>query len=94
MQGRKSLISKEEVLSTLQRLSTELGRAPTREELEQMSGISPAVVRKHFTRHRTAVRAAGLEPCADRAGTDDPKRRPAGGLGPGNARAKTDAYTD
>jgi hypothetical protein len=62
MQGKKSLISKEQVLSTLQRLATELGRAPTREELEQMSGISPAVVRKHFTRHRAAVRAAGLEP--------------------------------
>ncbi|HEY1525764.1 MAG TPA: hypothetical protein VGH51_05955 [Candidatus Angelobacter sp.] len=62
MQGKKSFISKEEVISTLQRLATELGRAPTREELEQMSGISPAVVRKHFTRHRSAVRAAGLEP--------------------------------
>ena len=62
MQGEKSLISKEQVLSSLQRLATELGRAPTREELEQMSGISPAVVRRHFTRHRTAVRAAGLEP--------------------------------
>jgi hypothetical protein len=62
MQGKKSLISKEQLLSTLQRLGTDLGRAPTREELEQMSGISPAVVRKHFTRHRAAVRAAGLEP--------------------------------
>ncbi|MGB8130900.1 MAG: hypothetical protein WCG81_14005 [Candidatus Angelobacter sp.] len=62
MQGKKFSISKEEVLSTLQRLATELGRTPTREELEQMSGISPAVVRKHFTRHRSAVRAAGLEP--------------------------------
>jgi hypothetical protein len=62
MQGKKSLISKEQVISTLQRLATELGRAPTREELEQMSGISPAVVRKYFTRHRAAVRAAGLEP--------------------------------
>ena len=62
MQGKKSFISKEQVLSTLQRLATDLGRAPTREELEQMSGISPAVVRKHFTRHRSAVRAAGLEP--------------------------------
>jgi hypothetical protein len=62
MQGKKCFIAKEQVLSTLQRLATDLGRAPTREELEQMSGISPAVVRKHFTRHRTAVRAAGLEP--------------------------------
>jgi hypothetical protein len=62
MQGEKSLISKEEVISALQRVATDLGRAPTREELEQMSGISVAVVRKHFTRHRTAVRAAGLEP--------------------------------
>ncbi|HEX3106407.1 MAG TPA: hypothetical protein VHQ22_18340 [Terriglobales bacterium] len=62
MQGKKSQISKEQVLSTLQRLATELGRTPTREELEQMSGISVAVVRKHFTRHRTAVREAGLEP--------------------------------
>src|ERR1700731_1638026 len=62
MQGKKSFISKEEVLSALQRLATELGRTPTREELEQMSGISPAVVRKYFTRHRSAVRAAGLEP--------------------------------
>jgi hypothetical protein len=62
MQGKKSLISKEQVISTLQRLATDLGRAPTREELEQMGGISPGVVRRHFTRHRAAVRAAGLEP--------------------------------
>jgi hypothetical protein len=62
MQGEKSLISKEEVISALKRVATDLGRAPTREELEQMSGISVAVVRKHFIRHRTAVRAAGLEP--------------------------------
>ena len=85
MRGKKSLISKEQVLSTLQRLATELGRTPTREELEQMSGISPAVVRKHFTRHRSAVRAAGLEPAPTGPGRGDPKRRPAGGLGPGNA---------
>src|SRR6476646_11815044 len=62
MQGKESLISKEQVISTLQRLATELGRTPTREELEQMSGISPAVVRKYFARHRSAVRVAGLEP--------------------------------
>lgn len=62
MQGEKSVISREQVLNTLQRLATELGRAPTREELEQMSGISPAVVRRHFAKHRLAVRAAGLEP--------------------------------
>ena len=37
MQGKKSLISKEQVISTLQRLATELGRTPTREELEQRS---------------------------------------------------------
>jgi hypothetical protein len=85
MQGKKSAISKEEVLSTLQRLATDLGRAPTREELEQMSGISPAVVRKHFTRHRRGGESGGAGAGADRAATDDPKRRPAGGLGPGNA---------
>jgi hypothetical protein len=62
MQGKKSLISKEQIISTLQRLATELGRAPTREEMEQMGGISVGAVRKHFTRHRSAVRAAGLEP--------------------------------
>jgi len=62
MQGKKSLISKEQILSAIQDLATDLGRAPTREELEQMGGISPAVVRRHFTRHRAAVRAAGLEP--------------------------------
>jgi hypothetical protein len=62
MQGKKSLISKEQIISTLQRLATELGRAPTREELEQMGGISVGAVRKHFTRHRSAVRAAWLEP--------------------------------
>ena len=62
MQGEKSLISKEEVISALQRVATDLGRTPTREELEQMSGISVAVVRKHFARHRAAVKAAGLEP--------------------------------
>ena len=62
MQGKKSLISKEQILSAIQDLATDLGRAPTREELEQMGGISPAVVRRHFIRHRSAVRAAGLEP--------------------------------
>ncbi|HEX9255563.1 MAG TPA: hypothetical protein VF938_08450 [Candidatus Angelobacter sp.] len=62
MQGKESLISKEQVLSTIQRLATDLGRAPTREELEQRGGISVGVVRRHFTRHRWAVRAAGLEP--------------------------------
>lgn len=62
MQGKKSLISKEQILSAVQDLATDLGRAPTREELEQMGRISPAVVRRHFTRHRLAVRAAGLEP--------------------------------
>jgi hypothetical protein len=62
MQGKKSLISKEQVISTLHRLATELGRAPTREELEQKGGISVGTVRRHFTRHRSAVRAAGLEP--------------------------------
>ncbi len=60
--GQKVFDFQRRGLSTLQRLATDLGRAPTREELEQMSGISPAVVRKHFTRHRSAVRAAGLEP--------------------------------
>jgi hypothetical protein len=62
MQGKKILISKEQIISTLQRLGTELGRAPTREELEEMGGISPAVVRRHYKRHLSAVRVAGLEP--------------------------------
>jgi len=62
MQGKKSLISKEQILSAIQDLATDLGRAPTREELEQMGGISPAVGRRYFIRHRSAVRAAGLEP--------------------------------
>jgi hypothetical protein len=62
MQGKKIPTTKEQILSALQELATDLGRAPTREELEQMGGISPAVVRRHFTRHRAAVRAAGLEP--------------------------------
>jgi hypothetical protein len=62
MQGKKSLISKEQILSAIRDLATDLGRAPTREELEQMGGISQAVVRRHFMRHRSAVRAAGLEP--------------------------------
>jgi hypothetical protein len=62
MQGKKIPTTKEQILSALQELATDLGRAPTREELEQKGGISPAVVRRHFTRHRAAVRAAGLEP--------------------------------
>jgi hypothetical protein len=62
MQGKKSLISKEQILSAIQDLAIDLGRAPTREELEQMGGISQAVVRRQFIRHRSAVRAAGLEP--------------------------------
>src|SRR4051794_16059860 len=83
MQGKKSSISKEEVLSTLQRVATELGRTPTREELEQMSGISPAVVRKHFTKHRAAVRAAGVEAGPPGAGGGSPKGKPLGGRGRG-----------
>jgi len=62
MQGKKSLISKEQILSAIQDLATDLGRAPTREELAQMGGISVGAVRKHFTRHLSAVGAAGLEP--------------------------------
>ena len=62
MQGKKIPITKEQVLSAIEAVAKELGRAPTREELEQLGGISPAVVRRHFMRHRSAVRAAGLEP--------------------------------
>lgn len=61
MQGKKSPISKEEVLSAIQRLGKELGRAPTWRELEG-AGIGYPVVRKHFQHYRAAVRAAGLEP--------------------------------
>jgi transcriptional regulator GlxA family with amidase domain len=53
MQGKKSSISKEQVLSTLQRLATELGRAPTRKELKQRGGISVRVVKRHFMRHQS-----------------------------------------
>jgi len=62
MQGKKSLISKEQILSAIRGLATDLGRTPTREELEQMGGISQGVVRRLFIRHRSAVRAAGLKP--------------------------------
>ena len=62
MQGKKIPTTKQQVLSAIEAVAKGLGRAPTREELEQLGGISPAVVRRHFMRHRTAVRAAGLEP--------------------------------
>lgn len=62
MQGKKILITREQILSAIEAVAKELGRAPTREELERLGGISPAAVRRHFMRHRTAVRAAGLEP--------------------------------
>ncbi|HEY1937529.1 MAG TPA: hypothetical protein VGJ33_06320 [Candidatus Angelobacter sp.] len=62
MQGKKILITREQILTAIQKLATDLGRAPTRDELEQMGGISGAAVRKHFIRHRTAMIAAGLEP--------------------------------
>src|SRR5437588_4970925 len=61
MRGIKILITKEKILSAIQKVAKELGRGPTREELEQFGGISVAVVRRLFGRHRTAVRAAGLE---------------------------------
>ncbi len=62
MQGKRIAITKQQVLSAIEAVAKKLGRAPTREELEQLGGISPAVVRRHFMRHRAAVRAAGLEP--------------------------------
>ncbi|HVG89904.1 MAG TPA: hypothetical protein VNB54_00300 [Alphaproteobacteria bacterium] len=62
MQGKKSPISKDQILSAIQELATDLGRTPTREELEQRGGISVGAVRRLFIRHRAAVRAAGLEP--------------------------------
>jgi hypothetical protein len=63
MPGRKNAsITKEQILSTIQAIAKDLGRAPTREELERLGGIPPTVVRNRFGKHRTAVRAAGLEP--------------------------------
>ena len=54
--------TKEQIIETIQKVARELGRAPTREELDQLGGISPALVRKHFVRHKSAMRAAGMEP--------------------------------
>jgi hypothetical protein len=62
MQGKKIRITRQQVLDAIEAVAKDLGRAPTREELEQLGGISPVVVRRHFLRHRAAVRAAGLEP--------------------------------
>lgn len=62
MQGKKISTTKQQVLSAIETVAKKLGRAPTREELEHLGGISPAVVRRHFMRHRAAVGAAGLEP--------------------------------
>jgi Homing endonuclease associated repeat len=70
MRGVKILMSKEQILSTIKQVAEQLGRAPTREELEQLGGIAPPVVRRVFVRHTSAMRAAGLEP----APTGPPQR--------------------
>jgi Homing endonuclease associated repeat len=62
MQGKKNAISKEQVLNIIRSLALELGRAPTKEELARLGGVSEAVVRRIFLKHKAAVREAGLEP--------------------------------
>src|SRR5690348_7570133 len=63
MSTRKNATNtKEQILTTIEAIAKDLGRAPTREELERLGGIPATVVRSRFGKHRTAVRAAGLEP--------------------------------
>jgi hypothetical protein len=53
---------RDEIVAAIRKCAVELGRAPSKAELHQASGISWHQVYKHFRGMRAAVRAAGLEP--------------------------------
>jgi hypothetical protein len=53
---------RERIIGEIKRCGEKLGRAPSKAELHQASGISWHQVYKHFRGMRAAVRAAGLEP--------------------------------
>jgi HNH endonuclease len=69
MQGKKDPISKEDVVSAIQAVAKDLGRAPTRPELQRFSGVTPAAVRRLFWSHSSAVRESGLEGPRQRVST-------------------------
>jgi Homing endonuclease associated repeat len=56
----EAYMTKEEVIASIRKCAEEVGRAPTRDQL-QRAGIGPAVVRKLFGAHLEALRQAGLE---------------------------------
>ena len=53
-------MTKDEVIASIRKCAQELGRVPTRDQL-QRAGIGPAVVRKLFGSHLEALRQAGME---------------------------------
>ncbi len=59
---KNTLITKEQILTTIQAIAKDLGRAPTSLELRRLGGIHPVVVKYRFGKYNSAVRAAGLEP--------------------------------
>jgi hypothetical protein len=54
--------AQEKILAEIRRAAGELGRAPSRGELRQITGLSHYKVLAEFPTLREAVRAAGLEP--------------------------------
>jgi len=54
--------TREGVLAAIRKAAAELGRPPSRKELQRLTGVSHFKVLKHFRTLREAVRAAGLEP--------------------------------
>ncbi|HET9838607.1 MAG TPA: hypothetical protein VFR84_10255, partial [Candidatus Angelobacter sp.] len=61
MRGVKTTITREEIISAIQKLAEDLGRTPTAQELEDMGRITRGVVARRFGSHGAAVRAAGME---------------------------------
>lgn len=50
------------ILAAIRSAASQLGRAPSRNELQRLTGVSHFKVLKHFPTLREAIRAAGLEP--------------------------------
>jgi hypothetical protein len=55
-------VSQEEILTAIQTCARQLGRIPTRAELQQIAGISYPALRYSFGNMARAIRQAGFEP--------------------------------
>jgi hypothetical protein len=56
------LLTKEQIIATLQEAARELGHAPNGLEFRQVSGITKFQVARRFTTYQAALHAAGLTP--------------------------------